>query len=161
MCSWIISGTGTPAEVNIPPNQENSLTNINTKGVLDLLELNKPVAIDRKFPGILSKYELHVRQLYIDCDAIRIEYKITPPIHPHSPDIPNFLLFTWRGYARDNHDGDYQSAGGACGLSLDGEYTDGILSFLPLPNEEINRLDITMVTERIRPEIKCEFSVSF
>jgi hypothetical protein len=131
------------------------------KGVLDLLELNNPVPIDQKFPGILSKYELHVRQLYIDSDAIRIEYKITPPVPPVSLDIPNFLLFTWGGYARDNHDGDYQSAGGACGLSLDGEYTDGILSFLPLPNEEINRLDITMVTERITPEIKCEFSVSF
>ncbi len=129
--------------------------------MLELLELNKPVAIDCKFSGILSKYELHVRQLYVDDDAIRIEYKITPPVPPVSPDRPNFLLFTWWGYALDNQGGDYQSAGGACGLSRDGEYTDGILSFLPRTHEGVNRLDITMISERIKPEIKCEFSVSF
>ena len=67
------------------------------------------------------------------------------------------------GYARDNHGGDYQSAGDASGVSSSNTFTDGVLSFLPLPSEEVDCLDITMILilRGIETKTKCELSVSF
>lgn len=127
-------------------------------------EQKKPVVINRKFSGIASKYVMHVTHLYIDEHAVRVEYQITPPLPPTTnSELPGIPILTWWGYARDDHGGDYQSAGGASGLSPDGKYTDGVLSFLPLPNEEVKRLDITMISilRGTDTETKCEFSVIF
>ncbi|NJR69695.1 MAG: hypothetical protein HC771_14295 [Synechococcales cyanobacterium CRU_2_2] len=49
--------------------------------------------------------------------------------------------------------------GGAVGLSLDGQYTDGTLSFLLFPSPETTWLEMTMFSERITPEYKCTFTV--
>lgn len=125
-----------------------------------MLKPNEPIAINRRLTGIASKYEIYIACLYVDTDAIRIKYEITPSIN--SPERRGFPIISWDGYARDDHGGDYQSAGGASGPS-DGDRTDGVLSFLPLPGEEVKRLDITMILilNGIDIGTKCEFSVFF
>lgn len=124
--------------------------------------MNKSVAINRKFTNIALNYEMHVDYLYIDADAIRIKYRIIPPLSSDSLEQHGIPVITWWGYARDNHGGDYQSAGGASGVSSN-TFTDGVLSFLPLPSEEVNCLDITMILilRGIDTKTKLEFSVSF
>ncbi len=124
-----------------------------------MLKPSESIAINRRLTNIASKYEIYIVCLYVDQDAIRIKYEITPSIN--SPERRGFPIISWWGYARDDHGGDYQSAGGASGLSPDGEHTDGVLSFLPLPGEEVKRLDITMILilNGIETETKCEFSV--
>ncbi|MCY7279276.1 MAG: hypothetical protein LH702_37480 [Phormidesmis sp. CAN_BIN44] len=128
-----------------------------------MLKRNTPTAIDRRFTGIASKYEVYIVCLYVDTDAIRIRYEITPPISSNSSERRGLPTISWRGYARDDQGGDYQSAGGALGLSDSEQRTDGVLSFLPLPNEEVNCLDITMIliVDGIETKAKYEFSVSF
>lgn len=119
-----------------------------------------PVAINRKFTGIASTYEMDVTHLYADQDAVRVKYKIMPPLQKSNSE-EGFPAIAWRGYARDNQKGEYESVGGAFGLSSDGQFTDGVLSFLPLPDEGVNRLDITMVLILQGRDIdtKCKFSV--
>ena len=126
-----------------------------------MLKPNKSIAINRRLTGIASKYEIYILCLYVDPDAIRIKYEITPSLN--SPERRGFPIISWEGYARDDHGGDYQSAGGASGPSSDGERTNGVLSFLPLPGEEVKRLNLTMilVLNGIETETKCEFSVFF
>jgi hypothetical protein len=120
-----------------------------------------PLTIDNKFPIMESKYILEIKNLYMDEYAIRINYKVTPPVPYMSPETGNALLFTWRGYAKDNSGNEYHSCGGACGLSSDGKFTDGVLSFTPLFDEKTVSLDITMITERLIPEYKYNFKVTF
>lgn len=126
-----------------------------------MLKFNEPIAINRRLTGIASKYEICIVCLYVDTDAIRIKYEITPSIN--SPEREGIPIITWWGYARDNHGGDYQSSGGASGPSADGERTNGVLSFVPLPGEDIKSLNITMILmlNGRETEIKCEFSVFF
>lgn len=126
-----------------------------------MLKLNESIAINRRLRGIASKYEIYIVCLYVDPDAIRIKYEITPSIN--SPERRGVPIISWWGYARDDLAGDYQSAGGASGPSSDGEHTDGLLSFLPLSGEEVKRLDITMllILNGIETETKCEFGVFF
>lgn len=126
-----------------------------------MLKLNEPIAINRRLTGIASKYEIQIICLYVDTDAIRIKYEITPSIN--SPERRGIPIITWEGYARDNHGGDYQGSGGASGPSADGKRTNGVLSFVPLPGEDVKRLDITMILALygIDTETKCEFSVFF
>lgn len=125
-----------------------------------MLKLNESIAINRRLRSIASKYEICIVCLYVDLDAIRIKYEITPSIN--SPERRGFPIISWWGYARDDDGSDYQSAGGASGAS-NGEHTNGVLSFLPLPGEEVKRLDITMILilNGIETETKCEFSVFF
>lgn len=128
-----------------------------------MLELNRLFPIDKKFFGLLSCYELHVTYVYIDNDAIRVNYTITPPLPSVSEGLP---IITWGGYARDDRGEDYESAGGAFGLSPDKTHTDGVLSFVPFPHSDILRLDIlrldiTMVSGGLDPGKEYSFSVSF
>ncbi|MBE9037320.1 hypothetical protein [aff. Roholtiella sp. LEGE 12411] len=122
---------------------------------------HESIAINCRLTSIASKSEIYIVCLHVDQDAIRIKYEITPFIN--SLERRGFPIVSWWGYARDDHGGDYQSAGGASGPSPDGEHTDGVLSFLPLPSKEVKRLDITMILilNGIETETKCEFSVFF
>ncbi|MEA5507456.1 hypothetical protein VB735_31060 [Halotia wernerae UHCC 0503] len=126
-----------------------------------MLKHNESIPINRRLTSIASKYEIYIVCLYIDQDAIRIKYEITPSIN--SLEQRGIPIISWWGYARDDHGGDYQSVGGASGLSPDSEHTDGVLSFLPFPGEEVKHLDITMILmlNGIDTETKCEFSVFF
>jgi hypothetical protein len=120
---------------------------------------DNPIAINRQFL-VMNTYRLNVLNLYTDEYAIRINYSVKPPV-PSNLERGGSLLFTWGGYAKDNHGNEYNSCGGACGLSLDGEYTEGVLSFAPLFEKAISFLDVTMVTERIYTDDKYIFRVLF
>ena len=128
-----------------------------------MMQLNKLITIRKIFKGVASKYDLHVESLYMDQDAIRIRYKMYPPISPIDldPELKGQPSITWGGYGEDNLGNSYQSAGGAFGLSSDSTHTSGVLSFIPLLDENVGQLRITMVSERITPEVKCEFTISF
>jgi hypothetical protein len=97
-----------------------------------------PIVVDRQFAVIASQYTLDIRDLYLDEYAIRINYKVTPPVPRHqNPEIADALFFSWGGYAVDNLDNHYNSYGGACGLSTDGKFTEGVLSFIPAMKEDV------------------------
>lgn len=120
-----------------------------------------PVVIDRQFSIMASKYELDILNLYVDEYAIRINYKVTPPVPYMNPEMEGALLFTWCGHAKDNSGNYYNSWGGACGLSSDGKFTDGVLSFTPIFEENILFLDVTFIPERINTNEEYSFRVTF
>jgi hypothetical protein len=129
-----------------------------------MMQLNEPAAIGKTFNGIAYKYNLHLEWLYMDQDAIRIAYKIFPPVAPiedSDSELKGTPSIAWHGYAEDDLGNSYQSAGGAFGLSSDCTHTDGVLSFVPLLDESVSQLRVTMISERISPEFKCEFVISF
>lgn len=96
------------------------------------------VLIDQSFEDVLSVYRWHINYLHFDNDAIRIEYELTPPIPIPENEDDILATFTdiW-GSAIDNLGNKYQSAGGAFGLSDDKMSTQGVISFVPLPIEEV------------------------
>jgi hypothetical protein len=120
-----------------------------------MIKLNEHIIINKQFTGIDSIYKLDVLFIYMDSDAVRIRYKVTPPCQLDGLN----LFLSWKGYATDNFGTEYDSRGGACGISQDGEYTDGVISFLPLITKNISFLDVTMISERIDPEVQCQFRV--
>jgi hypothetical protein len=97
---------------------------------------NKPksiVKIGLLFENVLSTYRWYIKYLYVDRYAIRVEYKLTPPLFfPDGDDVLVTLTDIW-GHATDNLGNDYDSAGGAFGLSDDEKATEGVISFVPLP----------------------------
>ncbi len=101
---------------------------------------DRPIIIDRQFLVIASRHILDIRDLYVDEYAIRINYRVTPPAHRQDP-AGDSLLFTWGGSAVDNLGNYYNSCGGACGLSADGKFTEGVLSFMPVMEEDTLFLD--------------------
>lgn len=121
---------------------------------------NDPIIINRQFLVVNSTYKLDVESLYTDEYAIRINYQVTPPVPYLDSDPEGSLLFTWWGYAIDNNGAEYNSQGGACGLSRDGKSTNGVLSFTPLFLKDILFLDVAMLPERINEKDKCMFRVT-
>ncbi len=121
---------------------------------------NNPLIINCQLAVLESQYTLDVQNLYMDEDAIRINYRITPPVPYKSPETGSALLFTWRGYAVDNLGTQYESWGGACGLSADGEFTEGVLSFIPLLEKNVLFLDVTFIPERINSTNEYNFRVT-
>jgi hypothetical protein len=119
------------------------------------------ITINQRFSIMASKYELHILDLYVDEYAIRINYKITPPVPYIDPEMEGALLFTWRGHAKDDSGNEYNSWGGACGLSSDGNFTDGVLSFTPIFEENILFLDVTFIPEKMRTGEEYSFRVTF
>ena len=122
---------------------------------------NTSIIIDQQFSIMESKYELYVLNLCVDDHAIRIRYKITPPVPYINSATEGALLFTWCGHAKDNSGNEYNSWGGACGLSSDGKFTDGVLSFIPIFEENILFLDVTFIPERINTNDEYSFRVTF
>ena len=106
------------------------------------------VRIDQSFENVLSFYKWHIEYLWIDRDAIRIEYEITPPIFiPDQDDVLTTLTSTW-GHALDNLGNEYQSWGGAIGLSKTKNVTEGVISFIPLPNVEATSIQFFIEIQR-------------
>lgn len=103
---------------------------------MSLINPESVVRIDQSFENVLSFYKWHIKYLWIDRDAIRVEYEITPPVFiPDKDDVLMTLTSTW-GHALDNLGNEYQSAGGAIGLSKNKNSTEGVISFVPLPDVE-------------------------
>ncbi|WP_228021617.1 hypothetical protein [Vasconcelosia minhoensis] len=114
--------------------------------------------INQTFEKVLSTYKFRFIRLYTDEFAIRIEYKCTPPI-PSPEEISAMLPYaTFWGYAVDNLGNEYQSVGGAFGLSADKESTQGVLSFTPLPDKVATSIKFTLELEQDVDE-RIEFSV--
>lgn len=122
-----------------------------------MIDSNKVYFIDKKFSNIASKYEFYIDYLHLDDYAVRIRFRMFPAF-PNYEGIP---LITWGGFAKDNLGNDYEYAGGACGKSSDGTHTEGIISFSPLPNKKIDKLEITLVSGGIDPRIEFEVVVNF
>lgn len=94
------------------------------------------IPINQTFEDVLFTYKFHFIRLYTDKFAIRIEYKCTPPI-PLPEESSTMLPYaTFWGHGVDNLGNEYQSVGGAFGLSDDRESTQGVLSFSPLPDKD-------------------------
>jgi hypothetical protein len=126
-----------------------------------MIKRKKVIPVDKKFSNLASKYELHITEVRIDKIAIRVRYKLTPAITTVENQMGIAPIIDWWGYARDNTGGDYQSAGGARGQSPDGTYTEGVLSFVPVPGEWVKTIEITIIaTEGNGKETKCEFTIS-
>ncbi len=125
-----------------------------------MLTESDPVIIDCQLAVLESQYTLDIRDLYMDEDAVRINYRVTPPVPYKNPETGSALLFTWRGYAVDNVGTQYESWGGACGLSADGKFTEGVLSFIPLLEKDVLFLDVTFIPERINVTNEYTFRVT-
>ena len=101
-------------------------------------------AINRTYEQVLSCYRWHIKYLHTDEHAIRIEYSITPPLSPVKiADGSTRIIGLW-GEAVDELGNEYQSAGGAYGMSADKQSTEGVLSFTPLPAVGATSLTIRM-----------------
>ncbi|MGD1855629.1 MAG: hypothetical protein ACFB2W_15415 [Leptolyngbyaceae cyanobacterium] len=106
------------------------------------------VRIEKTFENVLSFYRWHIKYLCTDKDAIRIEYEITPPVFiPDKDDVLMTLTSTW-GHALDNLGNEYQSAGGAIGLSKTKNSTEGVISFVPLPDVEATSIQFFIEIKR-------------
>jgi hypothetical protein len=133
---------------------------------------DNPIVIDHQLSVIASQYTLDIRDLYLDEYAIRINYQVTPPVPRPNPENDS-LLFTWYGYAVDNLGTQYNSCGGACGTSTNGQFTEGVLSFIPVMTEDILFLefltpllkdifflDVTFIPERIDVTAQYTFRIT-
>ena len=66
----------------------------------------------------------------VDDYAIRVRcYEVRPP----TLERPNSVDSTWRLHGTDDLGGEYESSGGAFGLSTEGTLTEGVHSLEPLP----------------------------
>ena len=128
------------------------------------MPINNPeslIRVDKSFENVLSAYKWHISYLYTDREAIRIEYELVPPIfNPNKDDVLATFTSIW-GHALDNLGNEYQSAGGAFGLSKNKNATEGVVSFSPLPNVEATSMQFFIEIKRgeKRPD-SIEFSTS-
>lgn len=102
--------------------------------------INKYISLDYKFPKSVMGKLLHVYAIKIDEYAIRICYTFTPPIPEIVSGSMHPLFVRWNYHATDDEGNNYIEAGGACGLSKDGQFTDGVLSLIPLPSKNASFL---------------------
>lgn len=114
--------------------------------------------INQIFEEVLSTYEFHFIRLYTDEFAIRVEYECVPLIP--SPEVSSTALpyATFWGHAVDNLGNEYQSIGGAFGLSADKESTQGVISFAPLLDQDATSIKFILELEQDEEEI-IKFSV--
>jgi hypothetical protein len=120
--------------------------------------LNKTYFIAQAFPGVALKYEFYVDELYCDKKAINIRYRIFTNFADYYQDI---TLVSWRGVAHDNCDRRYNCTGEICNRFGDETHTEGSISFVPLLNLEIDRLDFMIVLAGMDTIVQCEFTVYF
>ena len=114
--------------------------------------------INQTFKPILFTYIWRIEYLHIDEYAIRIEYQLEPLLPSSRAKNSAEIISLW-GSAVDNLGNEYESAGGAYGLSTDQQSIEGVLSFSPLPADEATTLTffIEIVTGSKQPE-SIEFS---
>jgi hypothetical protein len=118
--------------------------------------LKKIFFIDQLFSNIGSEYKFYVDYLYFDKDIMRLAFRMFPAFSSYVG-IP---LIMWSGLAKDNLNNSYEYVGGACGKSIDGTHTEGVISFAPLPHKDANRLDVDLVSEGIDPVVECKLVLS-
>jgi hypothetical protein len=93
------------------------------------------IAINQSFK-VLSAHRWDIDYLHTDQYAIRVEYRITPPIWlPDEIDVLPTDAALW-GHAVDNLGQKYDCVGGALEISTDKQSTQGVISFAPLPSKE-------------------------
>jgi hypothetical protein len=111
--------------------------------------------LDVRFPDVPHGHELHIWGVGIDEHAIRVEYRISPTME--RPGGRPAINWRWRGY--DDRGNAYGEAGGAYGVSQDGQATDGVLSLTPIPLPGTYTLHI--VLEPLVPSEKDRSSYNF
>lgn len=99
------------------------------------------VAIDEQLGDLLPGRTLLVKDLGTDAYAIRVRYEIRPAILER----PTPIESTWLLHGRDDLGNEYESAGGAFGLSADGTFTEGVHSLQPLPAAGVSHLDLAFI----------------
>ena len=102
------------------------------------------VAIGKQIDDLLPGRSLLVRDVGVDEYAVRVRYEIRPPIL----DRPTPIDSTWLLHGTDDLGNQYESAGGAFGLSADGTFTEGVHSLLPLPAPDASHLDLGFIGPR-------------
>jgi hypothetical protein len=75
------------------------------------------ITVNREFPNAVPGHVPHIREIWADESAIRIEYVITPHV-PH-------LWLHWAWHAEDDLGNAYAEYGGAYSESPDGQRTEG------------------------------------
>ena len=117
--------------------------------------------INQTFEPILSTYKWRIKYLHIDEYAIRIEYQLEPLLSSTTRAKNSAEIISLWGSAVDNLGNEYESAGGAYGLSEDKQSIEGVLSFSPLPADEATTLTfyIEIACDSEQPE-SIEFSAS-
>lgn len=122
-----------------------------------MIILNKTYFIDQVFPGVALKYEFYADELYFDRKATKIRYRIFSTF----PHYNNISLVAWSGIAKDNFDNNYDCVGGVCDYFEEGTHTEGFVSFLPLLDRAIERLDFELISAGMSLIIKCKFAIEF
>jgi hypothetical protein len=116
------------------------------------------VALGKQFDDLLPGRSLLVKDVGVDEHGVRVRYEIRPPILERPTPIEN----TWLLHGTDDLGNQYESAGGAFGLSGDGTFTQGVHSLQPLPPPDASHLDLGFIgpselaNERPRHVIRIE-----
>jgi len=119
---------------------------------------------DISCPDLLVGHELRVVGVGIDQYAIRLKYRITPPLpnsRPSDPPTPGWTPpVSWAWHARDDLGNRYAQAGGAYGLSHDEQSIEGVFSLVPLPPRDARSLRVSLGAEtRSGVEVTSTFEV--
>jgi hypothetical protein len=89
----------------------------------------------------LAGYSFHFSALYFD-EAIRLKYLVSPPVSGYVQEEGD--EFSIWGEAQGNDGNQYNFSGGAYGLLESAPCTDGVLSFLPLPQETTESIEFSI-----------------
>jgi hypothetical protein len=122
-----------------------------------VINLNKTYFIGQVFPGVALKYEFYADELYFDRKATKVRYRIFST-SPHYHDI---TLVAWSGLAKDNVGNNYDCVGGVCDYFGEGNHTEGVISFSPLLDCAIDKLDFELISAGMSLIISCNFTVNF
>jgi hypothetical protein len=102
------------------------------------------VAVDKQVDDLLPGRSLLIKDVVVDDHAIRVRYEVRPPIFER----PTSVDSTWLVYGADDLGNEYESAGGAFGLSTEGTFTEGVHSLTPLPAAGASHLDLAFMGPR-------------
>lgn len=98
-----------------------------------------------------GQHEMTIHRLRMTAEAIRLDYRITPPLPERWRDEPDGSLaavgprifFYVEGV--DDAGQEYLDHGGAFGTDPDGQFTEGSLSLAPCPAPTARSLTLTLV----------------
>jgi hypothetical protein len=90
------------------------------------MQLNQPVALNHVLTDVFAQYQVHLDSLVMDEHALRLEYRVLPPIGSVNSADGEPLDFRFSLEADDDLGNYYGSVGGACGLQ--GNCTAGVIS---------------------------------
>jgi len=98
---------------------------------------------------LLPDRVLRVTAIDLDEYALKVRYKIIPPVNPRLEGVSegSLLQYAWYLAGRDDLGNQYDSGGGAYGLAADGQSTEGVHSLIPVPAASASWLDIAFYTD--------------